>query len=598
MNLLPALQPVDLPPEPIVTPDVAWSAVLPTVVLIVGALGLMVVVALSRRKPIAGAYTLYTTVVAVCAIIAALPLWDRIRPFVPSQSTLDDLDALSLTDPAAAQQLAQELGLKAAEHGPYTAMAGSIGVDGFSVFVTIVICLAVILTAWTADDYLRREGLEGPELSVLLLLSAAGGVVMASANDLIVMFLGLEILSIAVYVLAAMHRKRLTSQEAGVKYFVLGAFSSAFLLYGIAFVYGGTGSTNLVRIVDYFSTTVIASNGLVLAGLALMLVGFGFKVAAAPFHWWTPDVYQGSPTPVVTFMASAVKAAGFAGLLRVFYLGFETWQDDWKPIVFALAVLTLLVGSIIAVVQTNVKRMLAYSSIGHAGFMLVGVQVASELGVAAVLFYLAAYTFMVAGSFAVVTVVGREGDGAHRLSDYRGLAETTPWAGVGVLDLPVRPGRGAPHLGLLRQVLRHRRSRRRQLGGSGHHRHARRGHLGLHLPADHRRDVLRGRRRPRAPSDRHPAGRPPDARSMSHRDHRCRPRARPAQRLGRRSRARAGRVPRVVGDTRGPDDRGRTPGSARGSGPRRVAHPSGPPSRPRPFSRRRRRGPWRSDRTW
>jgi NADH-quinone oxidoreductase subunit N len=426
MSLLPALQPVDLPPEPIVTPDVAWSAVLPAVVLIVGALGLMVVVALSRRKPIAGAYTLYTTVVAVCAIIAALPLWDRIRPFVPSQSTLDDLDALSLTDPEAAQQLAQELGLKAAEHGPYTALAGSIGVDGFSVFVTIVICLAVILTAWTADDYLRREGLEGPELSILLLLSAAGGVVMASANDLIVMFLGLEILSIAVYVLAAMHRKRLTSQEAGVKYFVLGAFSSAFLLYGIAFVYGGTGSTNLVRIVDYFSTTVVASNGLVLAGLALMLVGFGFKVAAAPFHWWTPDVYQGSPTPVVTFMASAVKAAGFAGLLRVFYLGFETWQDDWKPIIFVLAVLTLLVGSIIAVVQTNVKRMLAYSSIGHAGFMLVGVQVASDLGVAAVLFYLAAYTFMVAGSFAVVTVVGREGDGAHRLSDYRGLARQRP----------------------------------------------------------------------------------------------------------------------------------------------------------------------------
>ncbi len=277
--------------------------------------------------------------------------------------------------------------------------------------MTIVICAAVILTALIADDYLRREGLDGPELSILVLLSASGGVIMASANDLIVMFLGLEILSIAVYVLAAMHRKRLSSQEAGVKYFVLGAFSSAFLLYGIAFVYGGTGSTNLVRIVDYFSTSVVASNGLILAGLALMLVGFGFKVAAAPFHWWTPDVYQGAPSPVVAFMASAVKAAGFAGLLRVFYLGFDSWQDDWKPIVFALAALTLLVGSILAVVQTNVKRMLAYSSISHAGFMLVGVQVATGLGVAAVLFYLAAYTFMVAGSFAVVTLVGRAGDG-------------------------------------------------------------------------------------------------------------------------------------------------------------------------------------------
>ena len=423
MNLLTAFQPVELSPEPIATPDVAWSAVLPAVVLIVGALLLMVIVAVTRRKPVPGAYALYTSVVGICAAVASLSLWDRVKPNVPSQAVLDRLDALSSTDPAAAQALSDEI---ARSHGPYSALAGSIGVDGFSVFVTVVICAAVVLTALIADDYLRREGLDGPELSILVLLSASGGVIMASANDLIVMFLGLEILSIAVYVLAAMHRKRLSSQEAGVKYFVLGAFSSAFLLYGIAFVYGGTGSTNLVRIVDYFSTSVVASNGLILAGLALMLVGFGFKVAAAPFHWWTPDVYQGAPSPVVAFMASAVKAAGFAGLLRVFYLGFDSWQDDWKPIVFALAALTLLVGSILAVVQTNVKRMLAYSSISHAGFMLVGVQVATGLGVAAVLFYLAAYTFMVAGSFAVVTLVGRAGDGSHRLSDYRGLAKQRP----------------------------------------------------------------------------------------------------------------------------------------------------------------------------
>ena len=168
--------------------------------------------------------------------------------------------------------------------------------------------------------------MEGAEPYVLMLLSASGGVMMASANDLIVMFLGLEILSIAVYVLAAMHLRKITSQEAGVKYFVLGAFSSAFFLYGIALTYGGTGSTNLVDISGFLSTTVLADTGLVLAGLALLLVGFAFKVAAVPFHFWTPDVYQGAPSPSVSWMASGVKVAGFAGLLRVFYLAFGTYR--------------------------------------------------------------------------------------------------------------------------------------------------------------------------------------------------------------------------------------------------------------------------------
>ena len=245
-----------------------------------------------------------------------------------------------------------------------------------------MICASVVLASLLADGYLRREGLDGPDLYVLLLLSASGGVLMAGANDLIVLFLGLEILSLAVYVLAAMHLRRITSQEAGIKYFVLGSFASAFLLYGIALTYGATGTTNLVEILDYLSNTVLFDNGLLLAGMAMLLVGLGFKVAAAPFHAWTPDVYQGAPTPVVAYMASGVKAAGFAGLIRVFYLGFQTYRVDWQPIVYALAVLTLLVGSIMAVVQTDVKRMLAYSSISHAGFILVAVQAANERGVA------------------------------------------------------------------------------------------------------------------------------------------------------------------------------------------------------------------------
>jgi NADH-quinone oxidoreductase subunit N len=249
---------------------------------------------------------------------------------------------------------------------------------------------------------------------------------MAQANDLIVLFLGLEVLSIAVYVLAAMHRRRITSQEAGVKYLVLGAFSSAFFLYGIALVYGGTGTTNLVEILDLFSRSALTEDGLVLGGLALMLVGLGFKVAAVPFHFWTPDVYQGSPSPMVAWMASGVKVAGFAGLIRVFVLAFDSYSVDWQPMVYALAVLTLLTGAVLAVVQTDVKRMMAYSSINHAGWVLVGVQAASDQGVEAALFYLATYTFLIAGTFGVITLVGRAGDGHHSLDDYRGVGRSRP----------------------------------------------------------------------------------------------------------------------------------------------------------------------------
>jgi NADH-quinone oxidoreductase subunit N len=386
-------QPIEQAPDPIGRIDVAWSAVAPILVLVGGALLLLVTDALTRRKPLNGSYALVTVVTAGAAIASAVPLWQRVQ----------DVD-----------------------RGPFSTLAQAVGVDGFSVFATFVLGAAVILGALLLDGWLRREGMDGAEPYVLMLLSASGGVMMASANDLIVMFLGLEILSIAVYVLAAMHLRKVTSQEAGVKYFVLGAFSSAFFLYGIALVYGGTGSTNLVDISTFLSTTVLADGGLVLAGMALLLVGFGFKVAAVPFHFWTPDVYQGAPSPSVAWMASGVKVAGFAGLMRVFYLGFSTYRLDWQPVIFALAAITLVVGAVLAVVQTDVKRMLAYSSISHAGFVLVAVQAATESGVQAALFYLASYTFMVAGSFGVVTLVGRKGDIGHSLADYRGLSKDRP----------------------------------------------------------------------------------------------------------------------------------------------------------------------------
>lgn len=387
------LQSADEVFEPIATPEVQWSALLPLLVLTGTAMGLMLVTALTRRKVFDGFYPLVTSVAAIGAGFTTWPLWERVQD---------------------------------SERGPFTAIAGAMGIDGFSLFVTVVICSSVVLASLLADGYLRREGLDGPELYVLMLASASGGLIMAAANDLIVLFLGLEILSLAVYVLAAMHLRRITSQEAGIKYFVLGSFASAFLLYGIALTYGATGTTNLVEILEYLSSVVLFDNGLLLAGMAMLLVGLGFKVAAAPFHAWTPDVYQGAPTPVVAYMASGVKAAGFAGLIRVFYLAFQTYRLDWQPIVYAIAVLTLLVGSIMAVVQTDVKRMLAYSSINHAGFILVAVQAANERGIQATLFYLASYTFLVGGSFGIVAVVGRRDDDRHSLDDYKGLARSRP----------------------------------------------------------------------------------------------------------------------------------------------------------------------------
>jgi NADH-quinone oxidoreductase subunit N len=379
--------------DPISTPHVDWWALGPVLALVGGALLLLLLVAFVRGRLFPGAYALVTVASAGTAIGLAVPLWRRVHD---------------------------------ADRGPFATLDGAVGVDGFSVFAVVVIAAGVILAALLVDGYLRREDLDGVEPYALLLLSASGGVVMAQANDLIVLFLGLEVLSIAVYVLAAMHLRRVTSQEAGLKYFVLGAFSSAFLLYGIALVYGGTGTTNLATIMEQFSTSFLVEDGLVLAGLALLLVGLGFKVAAVPFHFWTPDVYQGAPTPLVAWMASGVKVAAFAGLIRVFVLAFESYSVDWQPLIFGIAVATLVVGSVLAVVQTNVKRMLAYSSIAHAGYVLVGVQAATDDGVEAALFYLAAYTFMVAGSFGVVALFGRQGDSHHTLDDYRGLGRERP----------------------------------------------------------------------------------------------------------------------------------------------------------------------------
>ncbi len=378
---------------PLETPEVQWSALWPMIILALGGILLLTVSSLAKGMRAPGANAGFTIITALATIVASVPVWQRVQ------------------DP---------------ERGPFSAVGGAIGIDGFSVVATGLIAIAVILAALLLDDYLRREDLDGPEMYALMLLSAAGGALMASANDLIVLFLGLEALSIAVYVMAAMHRRRVESQEAGFKYFIVGAFSSAFFLYGIAMVYGATGSTNLVDIADFLATQVLLRDGVLMLGMAMLLVGFGFKISAVPFQGWTPDVYQGAPTPVTAYMASAVKVGAFAGMVRVFYLALNTYSVDWQPMVYALAVLTMVVGAGLAIVQTDVKRMLAYSSISHAGFLLVALQAATPQGIQAMVFYLASYVFMVAGSFGVVTLVAGRGDAATALDDFKGLSRRRP----------------------------------------------------------------------------------------------------------------------------------------------------------------------------
>ncbi|MDP8992706.1 MAG: NADH-quinone oxidoreductase subunit N [Actinomycetota bacterium] len=375
---------------PLELPKVEYSAMAPELVLIGGALVLLVWVAMSRtRRP--RVWAALTVAVGVASLVASWLLWEDVK---------DD--------------------------GPTSAVADALVVDGFTAFFMVTVSSIVIVGALMGEAYLRRERLWGPEYYVLMLLSAAGGIFMASANDLVIVFLGLEVLSIALYVLTGFNNWRMESREAAIKYFVMGAFSSAVFLYGVALVYGATGSTNLGEISAYLSSTVSPDNGVLLAGVALLLVGFGFKVAAVPFHTWTPDVYEGAPTPVTGFMAAAAKAAGFAGLLRVFFSTFATLRLDWQPIVWALAVLTLLVGSVIAIVQEDIKRMLAYSSISHAGYVLIGLQAANENGLAGALYYLLTYSFMVLGSFGIVTLIGRQGDARHQLDAYRGLSARRP----------------------------------------------------------------------------------------------------------------------------------------------------------------------------
>ena len=390
-----------------------------------------------------------------------------VEAFVPRRSRYYAQVFVSVVALCAA--FAAVVGLAADGYGTtkaHVAAMGAIAVDGPSLFLQGVIVLAGLVGLFTfaerrldpeahgnrVDSFAAqaaavpgsdtekaavKAGFTTTEVFPLLLFAVSGMLVFTSANDLLTLFVALEVFSLPLYLLCALaRRKRLMSQEAAVKYFLLGAFASAFTLFGIALLYGYAGSVSYARIAQVVDGSVtdvnpaladtMGNDALLLIGAALLVMGLLFKVGAVPFHMWTPDVYQGAPTPVTGFMAAATKVAAFGALLRLLYVVLPGMRWDWRPVMWAVAIITMLGGAIVAITQTDIKRLLAYSSIAHAGFILAGVIATSKNGVSSVLFYLAGYSFVTIGAFAVVTLVRDAGGEATHLSKWAGLGRRSP----------------------------------------------------------------------------------------------------------------------------------------------------------------------------
>ena len=324
--------------------------------------------------------------------------------------------------------------------------------DGFTVFFTLLFCAVAAVAVLQSWDYVRRTRINHGEYYALVLAATLGMILMAASNDLITVFLGLELMSLALYVLVGFRRGRLESSEAALKYFLLGAFASGFLLYGIALLYGATGTTNLGRMAIFLGDSPLIGNPLLLMGGLLVLAGFAFKVAAVPFHMWTPDAYEGAPTTVTGFMSAGAKAAGFAALLRLLLVALPGLQGDWRPLLAWIAILTMTVGNVTALLQTNVKRMLAYSSIAHAGYLLVAVVAGGTRGGSAALFYLAVYSLMNLGAFGVLSLLGREQEERVTLADLSGLAIRHPGLAMAMTVFMLSLGGIPPTAGFMGKV--------------------------------------------------------------------------------------------------------------------------------------------------
>lgn len=313
----------------------------------------------------------------------------------------------------------------------WSASTGSAGIpqmvalDGYRFLGDVIFLIAAAATIVISLDYVEREGIRGPEYFTLILLATVGMMLLAGASDLVMVFLGLEVMSVAAYVLAAYDRRSPFSAEAGLKYFLIGAFASGFLLYGIALVYGATGTTNLVMAGTFFASGTLPV--MAALGLSLLLIGFLFKVSVVPFHMWAPDVYDGAPTPVTGLMATGIKAAGFLALTRLLIVTFPAASDLWQPVLGILAIVTMVAGNVMALAQRTVKRMLAYSSVAHAGYLLAAVWTGTRLGAASVQVYLLAYALTSLAAFGLLASLGRDGERDLTADDLAGLARSRPW---------------------------------------------------------------------------------------------------------------------------------------------------------------------------
>ena len=305
-----------------------------------------------------------------------------------------------------------------------TEFSNMLQVDKYSLFFNVIFLVSTILVVLISMNYLGRTDRRQGEYYLLILLATLGMMLMASGNELIVVFLGLELMSLSLYVLAGYFQRSMASSEAGMKYLLLGAFASGFFLYGIALIYGGAGTTSIPKIAT--AITENARSPLLLSGMFLLVVGFGFKVALVPFHQWAPDVYEGAPTSIAAFISAGPKAAGFAAFLRIFLEALQNLQSEWIIVVTILAAITMTVGNLVAIAQRNIKRMLAYSSIAHAGYVLVGLAAGNKDGISSAMFYLLVYCIMNIGAFGAVILARTEDGESLIISDYAGLGFKKP----------------------------------------------------------------------------------------------------------------------------------------------------------------------------